>query len=449
MKNQNQNSSDDIIWIIVVCVLLLFGFLYAWNAYHNEVLAALRVIKKGETYLFSFLDPAWEAFDRQLEQADPASVPLETVTGVYNSWSRWLWTPLLLALAWRCYNIPTFRRLYTPQTLLEAQKDVFPPIMPFVKRDIGKESDNLGEWRLADTPLLFLVRNRLIFSSDGLPIDVSAVFNCGEYDGFYARAASPRETPLPLEKDALNATSAGRDFILRTKYLAAEDREKFGAACLTPREDSVFLYRNNFLDEPALATILIKQIGPRIEGDPFEFLKEHAGKNGAFLYHLAVAMYAAGHSDKSKNESWESICALSACFDNATPWADVVIDSPVSPRILEKYPPAQCETYRDYILRPHGHYVYPFLMALYYQARERGVFPDSWFAWLRYYDRTAWYALAQVGGRCAWAEALGAWTHFNAEKIAPDPSVIAPYVLAGIRGLRGELVKEGWLRPEE
>lgn len=448
---QGNQKDDDIIWIIIAVIALLLGGMFAMSYYHKEILYVIWKIKKYESIMF-FFDPEWKNVDTFFAQSNPAELTAGQIAGMYNHWLRWIWTPILLAIAYYCYNIPSFRQKYAPQILLEKQQDVFPTIIPFVERDIMKEKNNSGNWRFADTPLLFLVRNRCLYTAFGTPFRISQACECEEADIFYNKKQPVKRIKLSSrEAKALKNDDDGKLAIVETSLLAAEGNERFEKYSLIPLDDSIYLGKNNYLDENSLRELLVQQIGPRIEGNPFSFLKKQTenGKNGDYLYHLGVALYASGHSEAGKGPGYEIISDMARCFEGKKPWKDIVIFSAASDKFLKKNPPENCRFYMDEILPKHGYYLYPFLMALFFRARSYGVLPSAWFNWLRYYDRTAWYSLAQCGGRCAWVEGLGAWCHYHAEEIVEEPAVMLPYVEGGIRGLKAEMANEGWLYPAE
>lgn len=61
------------------------------------------------------------------------------------------------------------------------------------------------------------------------------------------------------------------------------------------------------------------------------------------------------------------------------------------------------------------------LRALQYAREEGGVLPAAHFVWLRAHDRNLWYALNNMGRQSYHMEALGAMSHFKAEKLTQRP----------------------------
>ncbi len=61
------------------------------------------------------------------------------------------------------------------------------------------------------------------------------------------------------------------------------------------------------------------------------------------------------------------------------------------------------------------------LRALQFAREEGGVLPASQFVWLRAHDRRLWYPLNNMGRQSLHMEALGAMSHFKAEKMTNRP----------------------------
>ena len=59
--------------------------------------------------------------------------------------------------------------------------------------------------------------------------------------------------------------------------------------------------------------------------------------------------------------------------------------------------------------------------ALQYAREEGGVLPASLFVWLRAHDRKLWYPLNNLGRQSFHMEAIGAMSHFKAEKLTQRP----------------------------
>jgi intracellular multiplication protein IcmP len=69
---------------------------------------------------------------------------------------------------------------------------------------------------------------------------------------------------------------------------------------------------------------------------------------------------------------------------------------------------------------------------------------SSDFIWLKPVDRGLWYVLNSVGRKTPFAEAAGAFSHYNMERALRRP-LINPDVDAAVNALKDALQKEGWL----
>jgi hypothetical protein len=118
-----------------------------------------------------------------------------------------------------------------------------------------------------------------------------------------------------------------------------------------------------------------------------------------------------------------------------------------APRIWPALPggrPGRSALARHPELARHASYVNVWFTALLRLARRRGALPSSLWIWLRPTDRTLFYALNQLGGRAAWVEAAGVWSHYAAEERKGRP-LSDPDVSSAVAGLASALRGEGWL----
>ncbi len=73
----------------------------------------------------------------------------------------------------------------------------------------------------------------------------------------------------------------------------------------------------------------------------------------------------------------------------------------------------------------HAYEATALLRAMQYAREEGGVMAPAMFVWLRAYDRTLWYPLNNLGRQSFHMEALGAMSHFKAEKLTQRPIPVA------------------------
>lgn len=83
----------------------------------------------------------------------------------------------------------------------------------------------------------------------------------------------------------------------------------------------------------------------------------------------------------------------------------------------------------------HGYETTALLRALQYAREEGGVLAPAAFVWLRAHDRQLWYPLNNLGRQSYHMEALGAMSHFKAEKLTQRP-IPVPKVEHAIQTIR-------------
>lgn len=306
-------------------------------------------------------------------------------------------------------------------------------IIPFLERDLTKESWNLGQWRLMETPLIFLMRNNCILDPAGNPFEWGPVFGC---ENPYERNDIGKYPEFDFRVDRKNP---------RWKELhdQPEDGMDFEQCDLVPNPESIYLNtkeRNveNSLNKPRLRRILGEQLGDR-----FNIERDFADAGLRWRYGLACAFILHAHSDAGKEDALRLMDTMNRSTGGSGPIDESRID--IGPwekakefgKILKIF-----DSLMDRALR--SIFTNVMLSRLLTMARRRGVIPTSMFGWVRGIDRTLWYTLSQTGRACAIAEASGVFAHIAVED-ALGAVFDRPIVEPAIEGLEKEMILEGWL----
>ena len=85
------------------------------------------------------------------------------------------------------------------------------------------------------------------------------------------------------------------------------------------------------------------------------------------------------------------------------------------------------------------------LRAMQYAREEGGVLAPAQFVWLRAYNRELWYPLNNLGRQSFHMEALGAMSHFKAEKLTQRP-IPVPKVEGAVDTIK-DYMKSSQARP--
>jgi hypothetical protein len=184
----------------------------------------------------------------------------------------------------------------------------------------------------------------------------------------------------------------------------------------------------NRLDIGAAAHVFALQAGDVFEGRPGD------------LPHWKAALAAAllCHADDRKDECYRILDRLS---DGWEP------DAGEFPAPWAREAASRYDALRHPALDAHRSFVNVWFTALLKLARAKGTLPSSLWIWLKPTDRTLFYALNQLGGRAAWTEAAGVWSHYAAET-RKGGTLKRVNVEAALKGLASSLRMEGWLPPE-
>lgn len=174
------------------------------------------------------------------------------------------------------------------------------------------------------------------------------------------------------------------------------------------------------LDRKKAEKLFISQLGKPFFG--FDKLKKHE--------QALIAIFAAsGCGDKKGSLEAINMIAVDAAQKNVK-----TMPSFSSVKDLYKYVenPKVVE-----IMKKHA-YVYTLMASMQEFARTTGVFPPSYYIWLKPRDRTLWYTLNCVGRQVSFVEVAGIFGHWKAEQIA-NHKLDYPYIIKAVDGLERAL----------
>lgn len=98
------------------------------------------------------------------------------------------------------------------------------------------------------------------------------------------------------------------------------------------------------------------------------------------------------------------------------------------------------------LLQRHAYVSTAMVRALKFARDEGGVLAPAQFLWLRAYHRALWYPLNNLGRQAFHMEALGAMSHFRAERIIERP-ILKPMLDDAVRGLNEHLSDRIFSKP--
>lgn len=465
-KEPGKEEDNTLFYFIFgIAFLLLLSWLAShYQEYINQKFARLKIY---ETMPYMWWDATWSKLSEEIlsGKRDLSQTPIGAIARYYNRFSGFVWLPFFAFLIWKVWRMETvekdYTHEYTPQTLLETTSKMIADVAPWVHHDITKVDWNYGVWRLMDSPLVFLVRNKAILDPNGEPFHWNHVFDdCGDAPSLYVDLGRQQKDGdivridddwSSFDEGMKTKTPAHKAFVLPEYPLGSEAEEiaKFKSSPLTPNLESPYLNRDghvvlNTLDERRLRGALIVQVGCRIrEKDPFADLRSLAAREPKerWRYALAVAMFLHGYSNDTKRDARKILDAMNYSFADPGPIVPEKVNIADAMSKTLKWDSDQVFI-RD--VMPHATFTNPFFMALFLYARRLGVFVTGSFGWVRPFDRTLWHALSQTGRSVCSVEAAGAWSHYWAETGMGHPLTM-PYLDIAIEGIRQEMILEGWL----
>ncbi|MDR1546926.1 MAG: pentapeptide repeat-containing protein [Deltaproteobacteria bacterium] len=257
------------------------------------------------------------------------------------------------------------------------------------------------------------------------PIDkVGPVVAQANFGGRWDLAASPLQ--WVVEAGAL-LDPEGRPWTVK---------ETLSLDTMLPKPNCLARFQRNSLDLAVVRKRFALQLGASLPDDLRELPDAQLGLAAAFLAHWLA----------EKPAALAILDGLSASWTPETGALDLSAAKAWLPRLEERLA-ADGEDGWEALDR-HGAFVNVWFMGLLKLARTQGTLPSSLWIWLKPTDRTLFYALNQVGGRVAWVEAAGPWSHLSAE-LAAGRAVWEPRLAAAEAALAAALIEEGWLPAPE
>lgn len=288
------------------------------------------------------------------------------------------------------------------QKVLETFSEIASCNIPWLERDLTKESCNSGPWRLMESPLLFLMRNECLLDEKGVPFRYELVFGCVN-----------------------EGAQAGGGY------------ESFEDSSLVPLAECPYLDKVNALDKRRLRFVLEAQLGSRTT-DLFAEAER-------WRYGLFAALTLHAFSDETKKDAQELFDVMNRSMGGSGPFDPVNIDigrwGDLYWEIVGKFHKVAREYFPEERTPTFSNVLFSRLLTA---ARLRGVISTSAFGWIKAFDRILWYTLSQTGRNVAASEAAGVMSHIIVEDIM-GKTYDVPMIDPAIEGFDNEMIRQCWL----
>lgn len=332
--------------------------------------------------------------------------------------------------------------------------------IPWLERDLTKESYNSGQFRLMESPLFFLVSNECLLDPSGNPFRYEMFYGC--------------EDPRPATGKPWEGLRKGFPLLweimpFEESYLRPSPRSPY----LNTKEGRV----ENTLDKKRLRRILASQLGndaypttlSRYEEEPENFWRLMLFS--AFLLlgwervscYPSIACLPGITIDNPVRRGWAILDIMNRAMGGSGAFDPLKIheacksvDKGFFLTLYAKY--CDCRITRgpdgkDVVLGAsifdgYSNFENVALSRLLARARRNGVVSTASFGWVKGLDRTLWYALSQEGRASACAEAIGVKAHMLVEDVM-EKHYDVPIVEPAIETIEKRLIASGWLPPEK
>jgi len=167
-QQQQQQGGDNSLapfWIIVGLFAL---FWILWYFTHTQVSFFILKVRLYEAYLISLFNSNVDPLIGVIKDASPADMKLNdlaNISGQIGAYLRYPCVIILVILAITIYfsnPLLKFKKTYSIQSLVDAEKDSWPQIMPVANLDLVNTDIDEGPWAMALTPMQFAKKYHLL-----------------------------------------------------------------------------------------------------------------------------------------------------------------------------------------------------------------------------------------------------------------------------------------------
>lgn len=433
MDNDREDMGGGLAVFVCLMVLLVMGGLW-WERFEEPVVRTILELSGALMTPAGLASEKYARAARMLAQIDPADKDMTFALAVLGKalfpYVLFVCLPvlaLLVVLGWRANVLDACRRTLGIESLLENVRETAPCIEPVLNwpRCLLDEPLDSGPWMAARQPLQFAAEHGLLLRKEDnrkvrvdkaelLTPDGLLAGDCPWFGRTRNGLALDREAAVVCYQGLMGPKWEGFEGLSPTLRKLAFAFVLFGSG----EKESA----QKLLDELSLSFRVVENGSPRKRG------RLHLpGKKGR------------RRQTRAQNPGEE------------TP--RYTLDTSVDPALLSKIEKALHTSRLQGLVRQHGVWTNMVLLAIYEDARRKGVLPTAEFIWLKPVNRTLFYLLNNVGRRTAWPEIAGPWAHYQAERsialLDPESKGIAvPLVVEGVNALEVALYEEGWITPD-
>ncbi len=412
---------------VLFAIIVMVGVPAFYFAHKNGINFVLLLIAKLELSPFAFVFSRARHVLDIINSRPPQSFTwpqVKLILTIAGSYFRWLLAPVMLGAAFVFYKsygwAENFRRSFNMKSLLQHNAKRFALLSPVANRKRGsllKESPSKGPWRVAESPMLFALRNNIIVyeepaskkNPEGQLLPVPEKW-CYQDNGL------PRNRP--------HVPKGGYRFDMKRAIEVYADSDRMGPAF------DVKMFKNKVYPtyiRGLVGALCALALGHRGAGE-----KILDAMNLSYVEEDAIATH---------NASGVPVKDFNLDIADADEWIERAL----------RARPADASSTEDNLqsqlmmnFENHDVFLYTWIAALLETARAHaGSIPPSEFLWLRPTNRPLWYFLNSLGGNSVHTEGGGPWAHYRAENILHNsiPTAVVDYTA---KALQSAIEDEGW-----
>lgn len=177
---QGQQQSDNslaLLWGIGLCFAAAW---LLWYFFHNQIAGFVLKLKIYEAYLVAGFASSAQGLVLRLQALSPAHLQASDLVNISMAVGHYLRYPvmaIMLIFALLIYNgraTLRFKKHYSMNTLVEAEKANWVQVTPVVRLDLVQTDIDTGPWAMALTPMQFAKQHRLIRLEQVMPTVATA-----------------------------------------------------------------------------------------------------------------------------------------------------------------------------------------------------------------------------------------------------------------------------------
>ena len=371
-----------VIGIVFIMVYLLCVFLWNFDVSHNAIVSAYVFVRSFEGFcLFDTLAACEKPTSRVLWSDLTDSSMYINIFFLLITVACCFW---MFVVVKKSHPKMLFSKVHTVKSYAEEQSVLYPHLNYFKYLNLLDEPINSGEFAMSKTSRQFAYENKLL------------------------------ATWTKRSKESA---------VGKAEFTVSVDNEKAKGILIGQCGEPFTSLETININEPTkvVELILLAIAMPRVAAS-------NASEDDDF-YKQALL-----DSQMLINGCWAHFESHAKTQENGRDWIKAPLGNRAAIEIFNKYYTSQNV---QRVFARHS-FIRTIIIQMWTEARYVGVLAPAEVRWLRFYNRPLWYLIQGIGRQSAFAESVGAFSHYNSEQTA-GMGLSVPEVDSGVTALNNAL----------